>query len=199
MFRSAWGLRGLRATPGRALAGVRAAGFDGLEASLNDLGDTADERAAALAAARDEGLSLILSAYSSWPDYEGPADDQLGKSSGEHLSTLTRELEQVLRDPFHLPRTLSITKPARPPQIAALCARAGRLSPVSRVNAHSGSDAWSEDVSADFLSGALAAATSVGGDLPPVSHETHRGRILCCPFLTARLLRRVPQVRTVSD
>ena len=70
-LRSAWGLRHLRSDPARALASVRAAGFDGLEASLEDLGSTAAERRTACSAARSEGLELIISAYSSWSNYEG--------------------------------------------------------------------------------------------------------------------------------
>lgn len=97
LWRSAWGLGGLRAAPGQTLSRVRAAGFDGLECSLRDLGETQDERASLVAAARDEGLALGLAAYSSWLDYEGPADEQLGKSSDEHLAALTRELEQARR------------------------------------------------------------------------------------------------------
>ena len=77
VLRSAWGLRGLRDAPARTLAGLRSAGFDGLEASLEDLGASAEARAEAVRAARDEGLSLIISAYSSWANYEGPATEQL--------------------------------------------------------------------------------------------------------------------------
>jgi sugar phosphate isomerase/epimerase len=99
LWRSAWGLSGLRATPGQTLSRVRAAGFDGLECSLRDLGDTQDKRAALVAAARDEGLAMGLSAYSSWPDYEGPADDQLGRSADDHHAILTHELEQARRSP----------------------------------------------------------------------------------------------------
>lgn len=63
---------------------------------------------------------------------------------------------------------------------------------------HSGSDAWGEDSSVDFLARAVAATSQLGG-LPPASHETHRGRILCCPFITARVLGRVPGLRLTSD
>jgi hypothetical protein len=94
-----------------------------------------------------------------------------------HLDRLTRELEAI----------------------AEASVAAGPLSPVLRVNAHSGSDAWSEDEAAAFLASAVEAASRIGEALPPVSHETHRGRALCCPFATARLLRRVPQLRLTSD
>mmetsp|Transcript_16187 Transcript_16187/g.54508 ORF Transcript_16187/g.54508 Transcript_16187/m.54508 type:complete len:331 (+) Transcript_16187:152-1144(+) len=176
VLRSAWGLRGLRDAPARTLAGLRSAGFDGLEASLEDLGASAEARAEAVRAARDEGLSLIISAYSSWANYEGPATEQLLSTPSAHLDRLTRELEAI----------------------AEASVAAGPLSPVLRVNAHSGSDAWSEDEAAAFLASAVEAASRVEA-LPPVSHETHRGRALCCPFATARLLRRVPQLRLTSD
>ena len=32
-----------------------------------------------------------------------------------------------------------------------------------------------------------------------MAHETHRGRYLCCPFATARLLGRVPSLRLTAD
>lgn len=177
VLRSAWGLRGLRDAPARTLAGLRSAGFDGLEASLEDLGASAEARAEAVRVARDEGLSLIISAYSSWANYEGPATEQLLSPPSAHLDRLTRELEAI----------------------AEASVAAGPLSPVLRVNAHSGSDAWSEDEAAAFLASAVEAASRIGEALPPVSHETHRGRALCCPFATARLLRRVPQLRLTSD
>ena len=70
LFRSAWGLN-LRADAARACASVRAAGFDGIEASLTDIGGSQAERLAFGKAAQAEGLELILSAYSSWVNYEG--------------------------------------------------------------------------------------------------------------------------------
>jgi hypothetical protein len=79
-----------------------------------------------------------------------------------------------------------------------LCARAGRSSPVERINVHSGSDAWGEEEAVDFLCRAVATTAQLG-NLPPASHETHRGRILCCPFITARILGRVPGLRLTSD
>jgi hypothetical protein len=82
--------------------------------------------------------------------------------------------------------------------MAELCSRAGRASPIERINVHSGSDAWGEDEAVHFLSLTLAVTEQLGS-LPPASHETHRGRILCCPFSTARILGRVPNLRLTSD
>ena len=172
VLRSAWGLTGLRSDPRRALAGVREAGFDGIEASLSDIGSTSEERRNFVAAAQAEDLSLILSAYSSWPNYEG---DFESIPLDAHLSNLTADFRAI----------------------AALHTALPAGSPIIGVNAHSGSDAWTETQTADFFSRALQA--SDGCELPTVSHETHRARALCCPFVTARLLAAVPRLRLTSD
>ena len=39
----------------------------------------------------------------------------------------------------------------------------------------------------------------LAGCLPRLSHETHRGRVLCCPFATARLVRALPRLRLTAD
>lgn len=103
LIRSAWGLGQLRSAPEATLAAVRVAGFEGIEASLRDLGKSVEERAHVLDLARREGLSVVLSAYSSWADYEGPADEQLAKTPEQHLSAFKEELEQVKRT--HAPPT----------------------------------------------------------------------------------------------
>ena len=147
---------------------MRASGFHGVEASLDDIGATAAERRDCVLAAQAEGVSLILSAYSSWPNYVGTFD--AARSVAQHVSAMAGELRQIaeLHTSLH----------------------AG-LSPVLRVNAHSGSDAWSEAEAVDYFEGVsreVGAITEGGGAsaLPAVSHETHRGRYLCCPFATAR-------------
>mmetsp|Transcript_41834 Transcript_41834/g.89262 ORF Transcript_41834/g.89262 Transcript_41834/m.89262 type:complete len:326 (-) Transcript_41834:302-1279(-) len=175
LFRSSWGLGQLTAShSSRVLHAVRDAGFEGIEASLQDIGRSTDERAALCGAVRDEGLKLILSAYSSWPNYEGPF---------EHL-TRTEHAERLNRD-FA--------------EVAELCARSGPLQPVVMINAHSGSDTWDDSESRDFIRVAMERSSAYGADLPRVAHETHRGRVLCCPFRTARLLRELPQLRLTSD
>lgn len=172
LFRSAWGLN-LRADAARACASVRAAGFDGIEASLTDIGGSQAEQLAFGKAAQAEGLELILSAYSSWVNYEGVYE---AKPVSAHVSTMLKELESLADLNGSLPL------------------------PLRLVNAHSGSDAWSEAEACEYF-GALAQASDagLGGALPPVAHETHRGRYLCCPFATARLLGRVPSLRLTAD
>ena len=174
-LRSAWGLAGLRSGDRqRTFAAVRAAGFDGVEASLGDIGGSIAERRACLRAAQAEDQALVLSAYSSWQSYEG-AFEVLPLS--EHIDRMRAELDDI----------------------AELCTSLVGPSPVWRVNAHSGSDMWSDAEACDFFTTVAAHAAAVGQSLPPVSHETHRGRFLCCPFATARILETTPTLRLTSD
>ena len=176
-IRSAWGLRGLASGDRRrTFAALRAQGWDGVEASLVDIGSTHEERRACVDAARNESMALILSAYSSWHNYEGPFDAELTVSG--HGEAFAFELREIAE--------LHTASPAA-------------SSPIVRINAHSGSDAWGESEAHDFFEAALATASSHGDNLPPVSHETHRGRYLCCPFATARLLHAQPSLRLTSD
>ena len=114
VLRSAWGLTNIRRSVHDAFQGVSAAGFDGIEASLSDLGNTPTARAAAVAAARDVGLRLIISAYSSWNNYEGEFD--AGTPLDGHADQLVRELREIA-------------------ELHQGCA----ASPVLGVNCHSGS------------------------------------------------------------
>ena len=171
-LRSAWGLAHLRSGDRRGLfAKLREDGWDGVEASLADIGATVADRSACCHAASAEGMALILSAYSSWPNYEGGFDAALTVRG--HADAMRSELREI-------------------GELAA----ASPTPTILRVNAHSGSDAWSETEAVDYfeeVQGVLA-------DLPvDVSHETHRGRYLCCPFATARLLQRLPTLRLTSD
>jgi hypothetical protein len=174
-LRSSWGIASLNSgEPRRVLAALRSHGWDGMEASLDDIGTDADSRRLCVEAAASEGMSLVLSAYSSWKNYSGSFD--AAASVKDHTAHMEQELHQIAELASCVPSTTII-----------------------RVNAHSGSDAWSEDEAVDFF-GAISELTGRLGDaLPPMSHETHRGRYLCCPFATARLLSRVPSVRLTSD
>ena len=176
LFRSAWGLN-LRADAARACSQVRAAGFDGLEASLSDIGSSEAERRAFGRAAQAEGLELILSAYSSWVNYEGACESS--KPVPAHVSSTMGDLRSV----------------------AELCDSLGEraLGLVRLVNAHSGSDAWGEAEAREYFEAVAAQTPALGDSLPPIAHETHRGRYLCCPFATARMLTLVPGLRLTSD
>lgn len=175
VLRSSWGLAGLKTRPSVVFKNLQTHGFDGLEASLSDIGDSKAERAAFVAAAREQGLTLVLSAYSSWPSYEGPFDDTLGV--GDHVDGLMREIQEI--SDLH----------------------AAHSSTISSVTAHSGTDNWDDAYSLDFFETIHERVSSLGqGAVPRLTHETHRGRILCCPFATARVLKKLSgKLRLTSD
>ena len=158
------------------MAAVKVAGFDGVEASLDDLGTSVTEQQRCFAAAQAEDVSLIMSAYSSWPNYEGGHADALSPVP-RHVEALVSELRQI----------------------AHLSASVAGPSPLWRVNAHSGSDAWTEAEGREFFEAVTMHCAGFSGSIPDISHETHRGRYLCCPFATARMLQQVPSLRLTSD
>ena len=100
VFASAWGNATHWGSLRRLMDGLQFKGFAGLEASLSDLGDDADARAATAQQARDRGLELIVGLYSHWTDYEGtwaPADP------AEHLDQLRRQVDACAAlDPIHV-------------------------------------------------------------------------------------------------
>ena len=100
VFASAWGNATHWGSLRRLMDGLQFKGFAGLEASLSDLGDDADARAATAQQARDRGLELIVGLYSHWTDYEGtwaPA------SPAEHLDQLRRQVDACAAlDPIHI-------------------------------------------------------------------------------------------------
>lgn len=69
------------------------------------------------------------------------------------------------------------------------------LRPLS-ITVHGGKDDFTADESRRFFRGAVELERSLG---VPLSHETHRGRILYTPWTTASLLRAVPGFLLCSD
>lgn len=177
-LRSAWGLPNLVSGDRRRLfAALRTRGWDGVEASLDDIGTSSADRADAVAAAQSEGVALVLSAYSSWANYDGPYEHL---SVQQHADAMKSQLTQIA-------------------DLHVGSGGYGGASPIVHVNAHSGTDAWAEAEAVDYFEAALNAGASLGTAVPDISHETHRGRYLGCPFRTARLLERVPALRLTSD
>lgn len=72
---------------------------------------------------------------------------------------------------------------------------AARAEPLL-INSHSGQDRWTEAESGCFFEQALEIEREVG---IKVAHETHRGRILFNPWVTARLVQRFADLRLCSD
>lgn len=69
------------------------------------------------------------------------------------------------------------------------------LNPVL-VNCHSGKDSWTVEDSRRFFDGALQMEADQS---LPVAHETHRGRILYNPWITAQLLDTFEQLHLCAD
>jgi len=175
LFRSSWGLD-LKSNPTKVFRTIRGLGYSGIEGSLLDFGDNLEQRQNAVLAAAAEDLQIILSAYSSWHSYMGPFESN--KSVEDHITALTSELEEISR-------------------VVECCPSSSKT--VVHVNAHSGSDTWSEKEGVKYFSLVQENIQSFGKSIPSVSHETHRGRYLCCPFITCRLLEHVPDLRLTSD
>ena len=148
------------------------AGYTGIEASLADLGHTHDERLAFSREVHDAGMKLIVGVYSSWCDYN---DDARLDLHAPPLVQATRLRNEIIEA-----SDLGATK----------------------INAHSGSDGWTEDESACYFEQIENWRCSGDLHLMPgvrLSHETHRGRPLGSPWVTDRLLQRLPELRLTSD
>jgi hypothetical protein len=183
LFRSLWGCEAH--LPYRLAAGdklrqftiLKEAGYGGIEASLLDLGRDAAERRDAVAAMRELDLKLIVGIYSSWTDYGEDWRDLHG-SVADQLRTFESQLDEVkeLRAEHDV---------------------------LHRINAHSGSDGWSEQQAREFFATALSITRSTekkGSSASAlVSHETHRGRPLANPFLCYRLCRSLEDLRLTLD
>ncbi|RKO85609.1 hypothetical protein BDK51DRAFT_22387, partial [Blyttiomyces helicus] len=68
-----------------------------------------------------------------------------------------------------------------------------------RINAHSGSDDFPLEDVLIFFEGAAAIEASLPSSLPPISHETHRGRMLHSPWVALRVADARPEVRFTLD
>lgn len=64
------------------------------------------------------------------------------------------------------------------------------------VNSHSGHDAWDLETGASFLRECLKVERDLG---VPISHETHRRRLLWNPWQARDLLRAVPELKVTAD
>jgi hypothetical protein len=72
---------------------------------------------------------------------------------------------------------------------------AAKLKPL-QVTAHSGKDSMTEQQGRKFFKSALQVEKELG---LTVAHETHRGRILYNPWVTARLLEELPDLKVTAD
>jgi hypothetical protein len=134
LFRSLWGceahqgfasLRGA----GAQLALLKESGYDGIEASLNDLGSCKAERRDMISALRGADLKLIVGAYSSWTDYDEVNWRDLHSGVDAQLSRFEAQLGEI--DDL------------------------GAADVLQRVNTHSGSDSWSEEQAREYFGRAI--------------------------------------------
>ena len=68
---------------------------------------------------------------------------------------------------------------------------------LTHVNAHSGSDMWTDAQAEEYFRHAVEIGLGVREIC--VSHETHRARYLSSPFVAARLCDKIPQLRLTLD
>jgi sugar phosphate isomerase/epimerase len=64
------------------------------------------------------------------------------------------------------------------------------------INAHSGSDSFTDEEAIEFFAGAIQIEEELG---LTVSHETHRGRALYNPFRTLMLVNKFPKLKLTLD
>lgn len=172
LFRSLWGLESQ--CRGKSCAGllahVRSQGFDGVEASLADIGWYQDRGQTFLRHLRDHQLSYILGLYSDWDDYEG--SPQARHNLQQHSAQLQEQLLSVF----------ALRSPA----------------PV-HINVHGGSDRLPAATAAKFFQNASAFISDIGIPSSRVSFETHRGRCLYSPWPTAMYLQQCPNLSLTLD
>src|ERR1035441_10226785 len=65
-----------------------------------------------------------------------------------------------------------------------------------QITCHGGRDYWSFDQQLAFFARALEVERRAG---IPINHETHRGRALCHPWNTKRLLKEFPELHITAD
>ena len=172
LFRSLWGLESQYHDHSWAslFASIRSQGFDGVEASLADIGWYQDRGQSFLRHLRESQLSYILGLYSDWDDYEGCP------TARHTLEQHSAQLQDQLRF------TLALTSPA----------------PV-HINVHGGSDRLDAATAASFFRNAAAFMSDVGIPSTRVSFETHRGRCLYSPWPTALYLQQCPNLNLTLD
>eukprot|EP00658_Telonema_sp_P-2_P050036 TRINITY_DN3809_c0_g1_i2.p1 TRINITY_DN3809_c0_g1~~TRINITY_DN3809_c0_g1_i2.p1 ORF type:complete len:223 (+),score=30.20 TRINITY_DN3809_c0_g1_i2:99-767(+) len=67
---------------------------------------------------------------------------------------------------------------------------------LTQINAHSGSDSWSEGEASEYFERVLGMEIPEGVSM---AHETHRGRVLSNPFVAGRLCEQFDHLRLTLD
>lgn len=160
---------------------VQKSGFDGIEASLGDLGLLLNSNHVDMQMRipppfnplllHKYSLKIILGIYTCWQDYEEDNDDDFqGATLESTLKTYKSQLE-IVRAIFNT--------------------NTNSASSVFRINVHSGCDYWDLETSTCFFKGAAEIEKELGFNIDSnlISHETHRSRILSTPWTTHRLIK----------
>ena len=209
VFRSLWGceaqvpaLRGAQCVADK-LAILKGLGYDGVEASLPDIGATVAERNDFGHALREQEMGLILGLYSSWQDYEDWSD--------LHAPVATQAYSQTWLSILRLMPASGVPN-ALPTGGDSGAGAAGSIGTRQRTfrwpwgNTLSctylpfliaGADSWSEQQSLEYFSEVTRHTEGPHG--VTVSHESHRGRALANPFVAHRLCKQLPQLQLTLD
>ncbi|DAZ95407.1 TPA: hypothetical protein N0F65_006297 [Lagenidium giganteum] len=155
----------------RLIEHVASQGYNGIEASLDDLNAIGGSSFVKEQLAK-HNLKLIVGVYSGWVDYEAHNLHQQWEGVQAHLNRLRKQLELVRKD-FD-----------------------GDAKPMW-INAHSGCDHWPKLDQMEYVAHALEIENSL--ELTNVSHETHRGRIFYSPWTTMELLEAFPSLKLTLD
>ncbi|KAL3147221.1 hypothetical protein ABBQ32_002717 [Trebouxia sp. C0010 RCD-2024] len=169
LFRSLWGLESKTQSWAGLFARIKSQGFDGVEASLADIGWYHDRGQSFLRHLRSSHLSYILGLYTDWDDYEGSPTRH---THAQHAAQLQDQLGCAL----------TLKSPA----------------PI-HINIHGGSDRLSVGTAASFFRDASALLNHLGIPSSRVSFETHRGRCLYSPWPTSLYLQQCPNLNLTLD
>lgn len=169
LFRSLWGLESHTQSWAGLFASIKSQGFDGVEASLADIGWYDDRGQTFLRHLRSSQLSYILGLYSDWDDYEGSPTRH---TYAQHAAQLQNQLACAL----------ALKSPA----------------PV-HVNIHGGSDRLPVGSAASLFRDASGFVKDLEIPSSRVSFETHRGRCLYSPWPTALYLQQCPNLNLTLD
>ena len=188
------------------LAILKGLGYNGVEASLPDIGATTQQRNDFGHALREQEMGLILGLYSSWQDYEDWSD--------LHAPVATQAYSQTWLSILRLmpasgePNALATGGDSGAGAAGSIGTHqrtfrwqwGNTLSSVTCTYLPfliAGADSWSEQQSLDYFT--EVAPHTEGPHGVTVSHESHRGRALANPFVAHRLCEQLPELQLTLD
>jgi sugar phosphate isomerase/epimerase len=182
-FRSLWGLPGAFSQGkntintsssyvshvSSVLDRLKGQGFDGIEASLNDLNLFSEGNLKMISKLlKEKEMNLIVGIYSGWVDYEDKNLYQHFQSVQDHIALYQNQIQKAIE-----------------------------LNPLW-INAHVGSDHWNSIQAMDFLAHANEIESKYN-ILSRISYETHRGRLFYSPWTTLQWIEAFPSIQLTLD